>query len=305
MTTTKKFETAAEAIEAYGLAWKAEGREILTADGKTIPNYKALVRSDNGGILGVVGNRYFPVQNTAAFSFFDVLARDNGGYFEKATAWEGGSKVALTMRFPTPTNWVVRNIGDQIQTGLRILNSFDGSGALLIAPLFDVLICSNGMVRHDKEIGRLSIRHVTSAEHKIAEALKIYAKVDAYLFRSLELARELDKKIMDAEMVKRFIAETFQVNTPEARKARAAGTPESEIEVPTQTRKVRDQVFDLFFSGLGNYGRSAWDAYNAVTEYLDHYRFDNDEARAERASMIGSARTTKENAFAYLTNLKV
>jgi len=303
MTTTQKFERAAEAIEAYGMAWKAEEREILTADGREIKSHKALIRSDNGGILGVVGKRYFPVQNTAAFSFFDVLARDNGGYFEKATAWEGGSKVALTMRFPTPTSWTVRNRGDQIQTGLRILNCFDGSGALRIAPLFDVVVCSNGMVRHDAEIGRLSIRHVASAEAKIAEALKVYAKVDAYLFRSLELARELDRKIMDAEAVKRFISEVFPVNTPEARKARAAGVTEDAIEVPTQTKKVRSQVFDLFFSGLGNFGRSAWDAYNAVTEYLDHYRFNNDMARAERASMIGSAKTVKENAFSLLMAL--
>src|SRR5690554_6707998 len=58
--------TAREAIEAAGLDYLAELRDIQTGDGTPIPTRKAVVRSDSGDALGVVGNSYVPVQNYQA-----------------------------------------------------------------------------------------------------------------------------------------------------------------------------------------------------------------------------------------------
>ena len=65
--------TAGEAIEAAGLNYQADLIDIETTDGIPIPQRKAVIRSDSGDVLGVVGTRYVPVQNHHAFGFLDAV----------------------------------------------------------------------------------------------------------------------------------------------------------------------------------------------------------------------------------------
>ena len=43
-------------------------------------------------------------------------------------------------------------------------------------------------------------------------------------------------------------------------------------EHATSQEKKREEVVNLFHRGLGNRGETRWDAFNAVTEYLDHHQ---------------------------------
>gem|GEM_PF-5460382 len=36
-----------------------------------------------------------------------------------------------------------------------------------------------------------------------------------------------------------------------------------------------EQLVSNFYHGMGNTGKNLWHAYNAVTEWVDHQRFDN------------------------------
>lgn len=55
--------TAGEAIEAAGLNYRVDLRDIETIDRIPIPQRKAVIRSDSSDVLGVVGTSYVPVQN--------------------------------------------------------------------------------------------------------------------------------------------------------------------------------------------------------------------------------------------------
>ena len=68
--------TASEAIDAAGLNYLAELKSIQTQDGIPIPQRKAVIRSDSGEVLGVVGNSYVPVQNHQAFGFLDAIVAE-------------------------------------------------------------------------------------------------------------------------------------------------------------------------------------------------------------------------------------
>ena len=68
--------TAREAINAAGLDYLAELQTIQTDSGTPIPRRKAVVRSDSGDVLGVVGSTYVPVQNHQAFGFLDAIVAD-------------------------------------------------------------------------------------------------------------------------------------------------------------------------------------------------------------------------------------
>ena len=53
--------TAAEAIDAAGLDFEFGLSPLATAEGAPVPRKKAVVRRDNGEVIGVVGNGYVPV----------------------------------------------------------------------------------------------------------------------------------------------------------------------------------------------------------------------------------------------------
>ena len=59
--------TSAEALAA-GLDFTVELSPLHTADGTPVPDRWAAVRSDTGGVLGVVGGRYRPIQNRDCFA---------------------------------------------------------------------------------------------------------------------------------------------------------------------------------------------------------------------------------------------
>jgi hypothetical protein len=91
--------TAAEMIEAAGLAWRvnlraAPGARIIDDEAGTYDRY-LIVRERFGEeteevALGMVGSRYVPLQNTDAFSFFEPFIRNGWAKFHTAGALGNG-----------------------------------------------------------------------------------------------------------------------------------------------------------------------------------------------------------------------
>ena len=92
--------TAREAIDAAGLNYLAELKGIETTDGVPIPQRKAVVRSDSGDVLGVVGTSYVPVQNHQAFGFLDAVVADGSLRYHTAGALGKGERVWMLAKLP-------------------------------------------------------------------------------------------------------------------------------------------------------------------------------------------------------------
>ena len=84
--------TAREAITAAGLDYDVTLSPMATVDGLDVPRTRAVVRYDNQSVLGVVSDRYVPVQNRQAFGFLDAVVADGGLRYHTAGALGKGEK---------------------------------------------------------------------------------------------------------------------------------------------------------------------------------------------------------------------
>jgi hypothetical protein len=121
------------------------GLERLTlANGTPTPAF-ATVRKDNGAVLGVVGERYTPMQNSVLFPAVEQVFRTSGHRFESKgfKVVDGGRQVRAQFRFPDIV--VKMPKGDESCLQILVQNSFDGSLKVAFDLGFFRFICSNGL----------------------------------------------------------------------------------------------------------------------------------------------------------------
>ncbi len=117
--------TAEEAITAAGLDYEITLTDVATVDGMMVPKTKAVVRYDNQTVLGVVSDRYIPVQNRQAFGFLDAVVADSGLRYHTAGALGRGEKIFLLAKLPGHLR--VKQTEDVVDKYLLLSNSHDGS----------------------------------------------------------------------------------------------------------------------------------------------------------------------------------
>ena len=285
-TSLKGVKTAAEAMEAAGLCWPVEDREMLTSTGKEISTHKAIVRGDTGDVLGVVGKGYKAIQNSTAFSFFDAARQSFGAEYTSAESLFGGKRIVLTAKLP---GVMEPKLGDIVERTIQLMNSHDGTSSLFCSFMGKRLVCMNGMTRSVKE-AYVYLRHTSKVESRAKEAFRAL-NISAQFFAEFEIqCKYLTQKIVDKQMVSRFLDEV--IGSPYT-------TDESTKEVVESVRiqNKRDNVVEKFEHGLGNSGKTAWDLYNGLTEYVDHGTNLTNEDKRTNSALFGSGADIKSKAF--------
>ena len=270
--------TTEQAIKEAGLDWKVLEEPIYKLEKQSpviIPSYKSLIRESDRSVLGVVTQYYHPLQNDKAFSWFDFLLHEGNVTLEAAGSLKGGKRI-----------WVLAKInqqaeitdGDAVNPYLLLHNSHDGSTAVWIQFTPIRVVCWNTLSwaassRHqDEQIGKaIRIRHSSSIHSQLAiaqEALDFARQTFAYTIADY---RAMAQKSMSRKLFELYLEKVL-------------GT-----ESPTSTRAY-PQIEANFLEGRGNQGKTLWDAYNGVTEWLDHQRGRSPKTRLESAWFGQSAR---------------
>jgi len=275
----KGAKTAEEALDTAQMNWEASPVNMLTENGQSVPEHKAIVRSDNNAVIGVVGDRYTPIQNNFAFSFFDTICASHNATYDKAYIIDGGRKVILEA---TIDGGITIRKNDEVFRKIRLINTFDGSFPLSAQFWIWRKVCSNGLMGWAKE-NKCKIYHTKNGEARGAEALRVLAASAKYFDKFETTCKLLASKIMDKKTVDMFLKECFPT------------------EGGTRQKNLVNKVVECYEAGKGTGKGTAWDVFNGFVEWIDHYRSADDETRL--ANAVLGAVSLKEAAFDSIVRL--
>ena len=262
----------AEALRRSGCDWDVVTVPVAVQapSGAMIENtFKAVLRSDTEKVLGVVGARYEPLQNTTAFMFVDELT--GSGSITHAWVRGAGREIGMVVRWEAPCELPFAD--DKIQPHVVFSNRHDGHGSARLLVTATQVNCLNqvpGLIRrgqaaqwrsaHSGLIGR----RWEGVNGKAADMVR--RLVDSYTSETVEKLRLLaERRVGDMEF-DRVIRESWgEIGAAEKAIDEAASAV---IEVRRSTATLADEMRPTGFGAL-----------HAITEHWDHLA----EFRSEQA----------------------
>lgn len=294
--------TAEEAMTAAHLGgWNVRKAPLtaITDDGiMEVPNEYASIRTNpitgKVDILGVVGEKYTPIQNEAHAALLNTLVDESGAHFETAGALRGGRETFVTMKMPE-----TMRLGDQqdsVDIYLSALNSHDGSSAFrfLVTPVR--IVCANTQAAAlGSAKASFAIRHTINAPSLVGEARDAMGMTFAYVEEFEREAQAMIARTMQDAEITAYADRLFQV--ADAGSARVQATRAEHAAAVVNLAQ--------FSTTMGDITNTRWGAYQAVTEYIDHFvqvrgkseGGNMQDARARRALTSNSTLHLKQRAF--------
>lgn len=293
---------AQTALEQSHLAdWNVRKTAIQTVEGGIeIDNRWATIYTNpvtkQDQYLGVVGSHYEPIQNETHVDLLNAIVDESGAHFETAGSLRGGRETFVSMKVPRDLK-----IGgtDELELYLVALNSHDASSAFrfLITPVR--VVCANTQAAALKSAkSSFSIRHVRGAQGHIQEAREALGLTFAYLDEfEAEATAMIEREIADKQFEK-IVARLFDMD--KAVTTRQKNTALEHVG-GVMSLYTGDSVTMQGIKG------TRWGAYQAITEYADHYMNvrsagrDVALARATRTATSTPMRELKQDAFTLLS----
>ncbi|HWD40094.1 MAG TPA: DUF932 domain-containing protein [Fimbriimonas sp.] len=266
--------TAQEAITAAGLDYEVSLKPMFTAEGMEVPKRRAVVREDTRVVLGGVGPDYVPIQNTEAFEFLDAIVAEGGLRYHTAGALGKGERLWLLAKLPGYVR--VKGTEDVTDKYLLLSNSHNGTSALRVFFTPIRVVCANTLaIAHGRGVGQgISIVHKGGLRAKVAEAQKMLGLAHRFYDDLEGQINRLASYYPTLAQLKHYFAALY---------------PEPDNGNGIRTRNIHEELFRLFELGRGQdiYGirRTAWAAYHAITEYVDHHRPTRAAAPQDRSAL--------------------
>ena len=253
--------------------WNVRLEDVSLPDGfNSDKSYSFVTRTNpfdrsQNDVLGVVGERYVPLQNEDLFSFGDNLL-DGGGRWETAGSIRGGRVVFGSIALTDEIVLDPKGIADKIDNYLLINTSHDGSIAIQASITPVRVVCANTLnlalsaFKGKKDVKQtFKIRHTQTAEGKIAVAREALGLAHKYIDEFSKIANDMIQTEITKAQFDKIVELAYPAPTKDAK----------------GSQKKYDSKIDLLQSiYVGDYNNTisgtAWGAFNALTERLDWYR---------------------------------
>lgn len=257
-----------------------------------LPNQKGLVGITSSGVqvpLSVVGSNYGVLKSETMYRILELVYGGQAVVETAGTLRNGQREFVLVKR----QAWCAKK-GDSIMTYDLWLNRHDGSGCFELHRTNVRVVCANTWKLAVSGGNRVfGVRHTRNIEQGVQAALEVLG----YVENEEEKQRAAAQRMVSVEMTVAEASKAFDV---------LLGIKEG-VEPSTRLENQAKELNRLFVSGTGNLGKTRWDAFNAVTEYVDHGRSsrvsggrDDKEVRFESV-LMGSGDALKARAFDLLS----
>lgn len=295
--------TAQEMIKAAGLDWLVEKRPargasviwarkpahltpgvVIPPDAEVRYNRYELVRPPYDGqpnetVLGIVTDRYEPLQNRDAFAFFDPIVDQERAFFETAGALGDGERIWVMAKMPGDIE-VVR--GDTCHKYLLLSNTHNGRGSVIVKFTAIRVVCQNTLMM-SLEDGQTAyrVRHSKKMTDRLQEVAELIAAANEVYATAAKLFKAMAARRLDAPAFDRYLDMVF----PKTANQRKKG---DEPERWTHVRGLFQNHKDLQLPGVQG---TLWAAYNAITYFEDHKTIEQESAagRLDRVWFGGGA----------------
>jgi len=284
-----------EALMESGITWTVDKQDIKTAvDNVVIPNTKALVRSTDKSVLGIVGDRYEVLQPSKVFEFFEPFLGEKMSHITSAISLEEGRKIVVSIELDDNVREIVN--GDIIKNHVMLATSYDSSLATIVKSVNTRVVCANTLksALWEKDGLCSKIRHTASQNWKLANVKALIQEQICTLDNDAEIYRRMANTPLDFTGFFVYLEDLFAKDLIAANKIK-----------PTTLRDLRptEQIIgnylhtrDLREPGIAD---TMWSGFNAVTKYLTHQRGSQNTTTETRFKSVhfGAERAMLERAY--------
>ena len=286
--------TSDGALKLAGLDWQVKGCPLYTSiEGirYEVLDHKAIVRQDTKDVLGVVGKRYRPVQNAAAFGWLDELMGRRLAAYESAGSVRNGALVWALVRLPGEMR--IHGADDVVRPYILVCNSHDGSVAFRALQTVIRVVCANSLTMAIRNAGPNAVvaRHTRGFQNRLEDAQAVLG-IAVQQHRQFEV--QMNTLAQYRMTTKRFANYLDAVLGPPVENS------------PPENQAARLGItanFDHEFQRIKGIEHSAWAAVNAVSQYVDWERPSRGKSQVERderrlsSTFVGQGSELKRKAW--------
>jgi phage/plasmid-like protein (TIGR03299 family) len=246
-----------------------EGSPYEMADPKPIEGFKATYRTDTNEVLGVVSDRYKVIQQSEAFEFVDILRENNVQMtLDSAGIYGNGSYCWVSAKLPEQEIVRIDGTEDIITPYMFFSNGHTGYHATTMSLLQNRVWCCNQVQSIINGIpNQFKTKHRGDYKASLRDAQNTMALSEKYFEESLGLMQRMAKKEMSLTSFNTFAPEYMNLV-----KGKIDTMPNKKSYSQNHESRQRTiaELTSYFTGGKGNTGETVWDAYNSVTEWIDH-----------------------------------
>lgn len=285
-------EHIASAMKAAKLDWSVSKIPLICNDNQQATGKFAVRRSSDDRILGVVGQRFTPLQNSEAFASFQPFLDAGEAKIDTCGEFDNGQIVWVLAKINRDP-MVIRK-GDEVEKYVLLSHGHNGRMAVRFGFTPIRVICKNTltMAHKSRSSELIRVRHSQQVVSNVSEIQGIMNMANATFEATAEQYRYLATRDINTKDLYKF-----------ARKVLGFVPDGMTVSKKTGKEKGADAIAAIvsrFEGGMGNDLRGVrgtwWAAYNGVTEYLTYAAGKNADDRI--ASLwTGAAARTSNKAF--------
>jgi phage/plasmid-like protein (TIGR03299 family) len=275
------------ASKKAGLDWEVELVPLVTADTQAQVTHRAVRRTSDARVLGVVGHRYAPLQNKDAFAWFQPFLDAREAALHTAGSLRSGSRIWVLAKLNRDPLVIAE--GDTVEKFILLSHGHDGSLAVRCGFTPVRVVCANTLaMAHGSDASKLiRIKHTRDVLENLANVREIMDLANAAFEATAEQYRLLARRSINQADLRKYVRRVLKVKDDQ--------------EASSRLRNLMEEIEGLAETGRGNNLPSIrgtyWSAYNGVSEWLTYNRGRSENNRLN-SLWFGDSALTNRHALA-------